>query len=113
MNAYQYQTPVNSRTASRRDTKPGGTASHFDGSPTTEVLARLERRIRHLEATADYVQELEGRGESLEREVQALHGRIDDLEQHLGRSPSPSQRGTNRRASGDSKQTPIVPPLIP
>ena len=53
-----------------------------DRDPTSSVLARLERRVRHLEATTDYLQGLERRSEELEREVQALHDRVDLLE-HL------------------------------
>ena len=80
--------------------------------PALGILTMLEDRIRHLEATADYVQGLEQRAESLEREVRALHSRIDDLEQFVGRSTSPPETYANSVGSSDSKHTPSHPEVL-
>ena len=76
------------------------TVTRSTSDSTMGNLTKLELRIRHLEATADYVQELEQRSENLEREVRALHGRVDILEKLADRRSSSSARGLERPGSG-------------
>ena len=84
---------------------PHPPTSRPGSDPVLDILAKLDLRIRHLEATADYVQGLEQRAESLEREVRILHGRVDALEQLVSRSSSPPERDVNEKGPGGSTHT--------